>query len=155
MRNNYLIFFHVFRVFRRPFFLWVSAFFAGCFFMGCSNPTTPTRPRVTVTENITANTVWEGGTDYVISGRIAVASGARLTIGPDAAVSFEGEGSLLEVRGSLHADGGAERRQSAGRSPKRGLTGVQGGGWPGHRRGGGAGALYRRRLDSLLGHPGR
>ena len=38
------------------------------------------RPTISVTANITANTIWETGKIYILEGRIAVLSGATLTI---------------------------------------------------------------------------
>lgn len=68
---------------------------------------------IIVTSNITTNTTWEGGKTYILAGRIAVVSGATLTIEPGTVIKGNaGTGanatSLLIARGGkLDAQGTA------------------------------------------------
>ena len=47
-----------------------------------NDPTPDEENEFTVTANITTNTTWETGNVYILAGRIAVTSGATLTIQP-------------------------------------------------------------------------
>lgn len=72
------------------------------------------RPTVSVTQNISANTTWTTGTIYILEGRIAVLDGATLTIQPGVIVKGrEGTGSnatalLIARGGKLNAQGTAQ-----------------------------------------------
>ncbi len=67
---------------------------------------TPLPTNNTITENITANTTWQTGETYILGGRIAVESGAILTIEPGVIIKGEaGTGAnataLLIARGGM------------------------------------------------------
>lgn len=59
-------------------------------FLSCGKSPTKSeeRPQVIVTEDITEDTVWESGTDYVICGNVAVVRGNSLVIMGGASVKF-------------------------------------------------------------------
>jgi hypothetical protein len=77
-------------------------------------PTNPVEPdEYTVTDNITSNTTWVSGKTYILAGRIAVESGATLTIEPGVVIKGEaGTGAnatalLIARGGKLMAEGTA------------------------------------------------
>lgn len=80
-------------------------------FSGCSksSPTEPEtkRPQIEVTGDITENTVWESGKDYIVHGTVVVGENATLTIEKDVHVYFDEDGNevkgQLDVRGIINA----------------------------------------------------
>ena len=89
-----------------------------CFlFAGCSKSAdpalqnkAPVRERVVVSGSIVADTVWESGKEYVVTGDVTVEAGATLTIQQDGMVKFAhacaDEYAGITVEGTLIADGG-------------------------------------------------
>lgn len=76
----------------------------------CSkSPTKSERPQIIVTEDITEDTVWASGNDYLINGKVVVSEGALLTIIGNVAVLFcadkNGEKGKLVVTGTIKAVG--------------------------------------------------
>jgi len=81
-----------------------------CF--SCSKPSStqpePTRPQIEVTEDITKDTIWESGNDYIIRKTIVVEENIKLKINPDVRVFFErsdDEIIRLDIFGEINACG--------------------------------------------------
>ena len=87
------------------------------FLLSCSRSTDftlsdepPARERVTVSDSITQDTVWEQGKDYLVVGDVVVEQNSVLTIEPDVHILFKANTEEdyygLIVKGRLLADGG-------------------------------------------------
>jgi hypothetical protein len=73
-------------------------------------------PTISVTGNITTNTTWETGKIYILEGRIAVLSGATLTIQPGTIIKGR-EGSASNATALLIARGGKIEAVGTSTSP--------------------------------------
>jgi len=85
----------------------IALFF--CMIMSCSrSPVKPERDEVTIIEDITEDTVWESGKDFLVVGRVAIDVGVRLYIEGDVTISFKNKNSILEIYGFLIGNGRQE-----------------------------------------------
>lgn len=73
-------------------------------------------PTISVTANISSNTTWETGKIYILEGRIAVLSGATLTIQPGVIVKGR-EGSEANASALIIARGGKIMAEGTANSP--------------------------------------
>jgi len=91
----------------------IAPVFTGCDNKDDDNDDDAIVTGIKVTENISANTTWESGKVYVLGGRIAVLSGATLTIEPGVIIKGEaGTGAnatalLIARGGKIMAEGTA------------------------------------------------
>jgi hypothetical protein len=74
----------------------------------CSNPSSPKtekRVQLIVEGNIDKDMTWEKRNDIVIKGIVKVDSGVNLIIEPDVHITIEGQGSFIQIYGSISANG--------------------------------------------------